>query len=431
MPKVPRLTVSTTQESAALSIPHDILVKIVYFVQEWSSVASLLEALRPAKVLGPLEHLWHLHFVLKWHGEDLWPRLDLTKLDTDSCTHLEGIVKYHAQVAVNSKTYVAWFHQHGHPLASIRWMGPTDSLSLWTEFRVTSLENQLDYDQLIEVFQLVSHLEMIDWVNSNPRISAAIFKFAASSSNLRHLELTSQQDLGDDPSPWRGNAKITASMCQDIITWARSCPIQVFRMSCFDWESSSLRNEVLRAILNNPTLKVLDFFTFDKLHPCEAEYDRCKESLMLTYRNLYPGDNGLADSVEDYFGFFQAFLATEIREFYLVLLDEDSFPKMWLFLAPLLQKTRIRTLTVNPSYHNSYFDTMLESTHVAQTISKMSTLEKLEFDKDFVFRLDEAKAIVAAAPPSLRTLNILTDSICMKELQKLAQERQVQLNAKD
>ncbi|CAK4080056.1 unnamed protein product [Aphanomyces euteiches] len=107
MPKVPRLTVSTTQESAALSIPHDILVKIVYFVQEWSSVASLLEALRPAKVLGPLEHMWHLHFVLKWHGEDLWPRLDLTKLDTDSCTHLEGIVKYHAQVAVNSKTIVA------------------------------------------------------------------------------------------------------------------------------------------------------------------------------------------------------------------------------------------------------------------------------------------------------------------------------------
>ncbi|KAH9144129.1 hypothetical protein AeRB84_011902 [Aphanomyces euteiches] len=320
--------------AAALSLPQDLLVKIVFLIPDWPSVTALLQALRPAYVLGPLESLWQLHFQLKWRVEHLWPRLDLTKLDAASCTHVEGIVKYYAQVTVNSKMDVAWFRQFGHPTTSIRWDGPIDALNEWKSFRITSLTNRLDYDQLVQAFQVLPYLEVFNRSNSNPRIAAIIFQFAASSSSLCHLELSNEFDL------LRKNyCTITTNMAQDIIAWGRSCPVRVFQMRHFAWESPNLRDEVLRAVLNNPTLHVFNFCEEDDetLLTFEAVYDRSNRRLTLSYSGGYGSSNVEDDYLAGYLGLVRHLIATEIRELSLMLLDSVTFSKMWTAMTPLLQ----------------------------------------------------------------------------------------------
>ncbi|KAH9193972.1 hypothetical protein AeNC1_004052 [Aphanomyces euteiches] len=93
-------------EATELPLPQDILIKIVFFVEEWTTVTEVLKALRPTKVLGPLEHLW---LQLQWSEWDLWPRLDLSRIDAASRKHLEGIAKYYSQIFVDYKTDMAWF----------------------------------------------------------------------------------------------------------------------------------------------------------------------------------------------------------------------------------------------------------------------------------------------------------------------------------
>ncbi|CAK4870837.1 unnamed protein product, partial [Aphanomyces euteiches] len=102
--------------SKAPSLPSEIVVKVAFFISEWSTVVTFLEALRPAKVLGPLEHLWQLH-LMSWKERQLWPSLDLTDSGQAFQVHLEGIAKFYSKVFVDITTDLAWFRQIIHPTA--------------------------------------------------------------------------------------------------------------------------------------------------------------------------------------------------------------------------------------------------------------------------------------------------------------------------
>ncbi|KAG9399916.1 hypothetical protein AC1031_011381 [Aphanomyces cochlioides] len=130
-------------------MPVDIAVKIAFYIEEWATVAAFLEALRPAEALGPLEHLYQLH-LLQWDEGDLWPDLDLTKMDEVSRIHVEAIAKFFSQVDVDGETDVHWVRQYVDPNAAIYWKQSSDgkyihpeTLIAWKDLRINAFDSAI------------------------------------------------------------------------------------------------------------------------------------------------------------------------------------------------------------------------------------------------------------------------------------------------
>ncbi|KAG9399958.1 hypothetical protein AC1031_011424 [Aphanomyces cochlioides] len=133
-------------EPGTPSLPIDIVVKVAFFIPDWSTVLVQLDALRPAGVLGPLEHLWQLK-ALGWSEYDLWPRLDLVRM-TDAHFHVEGIAKYYSNIVVTNDAHPEWLRDYVSPTTCIHWMElhyckgtEVKWLEQYDNFRMTSLQN--------------------------------------------------------------------------------------------------------------------------------------------------------------------------------------------------------------------------------------------------------------------------------------------------
>ncbi|KAH9094983.1 hypothetical protein LEN26_002956 [Aphanomyces euteiches] len=144
-----------------VSLPIDIFMIVVFFIPQWSAVVDLLDALRPANDLGPLEHLLKLNSI-QWQPEMEWTWLNLTRMKGASRIHLAKLAKYFPRVIVNDETDLDWCQKHMdrstpiHYIHVSRWVDAA-SLKKWADFRITSIHVHWHSHDLGGVF---SYLEL-------------------------------------------------------------------------------------------------------------------------------------------------------------------------------------------------------------------------------------------------------------------------------
>ncbi|KAG9399951.1 hypothetical protein AC1031_011417 [Aphanomyces cochlioides] len=209
-------------------LPFDVVVKIAFFLPEWRTVLDLLQALHPAKALGPLDHQWQLN-LLGWKSDQLWPSLDITKMDKISQIHLSAITIYYSEIMVDCNTDLAAFHRFIHPTASIICKIPnTHSLNQLKDFPITKF-----------------HLDRLE---RGQDITEAIFKFAASSISLRELEASTFERAE------YFHCTINTSMVANLLKWIEFNPVRRLKLENFSWETPSLLHQVVSAAMSCPTL---------------------------------------------------------------------------------------------------------------------------------------------------------------------------------
>ncbi|KAH9144134.1 hypothetical protein AeRB84_011907 [Aphanomyces euteiches] len=322
----------------AILLPNDILVKIVFFIEDFMDVATFLDALRPAKILGPLENLWSLHFEFEWPEVDLWPCLSVFEMTSASSVHLEGIAKYYAQVTVHNKTDLAWIHHYCDPSVSIRWIGRIDLSREWTSLRIISLEVNFSCAYFVRALQALPFLEDIYRWNCSLKSAEAVFEYAASSLYLREVGLRKECD-----SRGINSSVITALMGENIIKWSQSRPIQIFRLKEFTWESPDLRRRVLSAVLMNPALKSFLFYDFGAIGG--ATFNRQSKSLAFKFPNIpHQIDDERID--EDFIELFQPLIEAKVKHLSLIFLRAVDFAAVWKILKPSLQLCHLGKLSL-------------------------------------------------------------------------------------
>ncbi|KAH9160192.1 hypothetical protein LEN26_001975, partial [Aphanomyces euteiches] len=248
----------------ASSLPSDIVVKLAFFISEWSTVLNFLEALRPAKVLGPLEHLWQLHLA-EYQERDLWPSLALSNSGRGFRDDLEEIAKFYSKVFADASTDLAWFCRIVHSAVSVHWgrspfsfmssrITDLDTLYQWKQIHIVSIEkNAVDPDLVFETLSCLQYLSEITWKLYDHKVAVAVFRYAASSSSLRKLALN---DFGI-------SIVISTSMTNNLLMWIASQPVQFISLKGFMWENDDLRHQLMTSALEKPSL---DRFGMKEIH---------------------------------------------------------------------------------------------------------------------------------------------------------------------
>ncbi|KAH9138298.1 hypothetical protein AeRB84_017365 [Aphanomyces euteiches] len=386
-------------------LPSDVVVKIAFLLQDWTTVKTFLEALHPANALGPLEHLWHLHFRLHWDVFDLWPRLNATRMDDVSRIHVEGIVKYYSCVMVDAKTDLVWFRQFGHLMKSIHWMGPSDTLSEWKSFPITSISPfPGELNQLSHAFDALTYLEEVGCFNCTAKLGDIIFKFAATSSNLQRLYLPSTNFEDEN------HCNITNSMGNDLLKCIRSRPIKVFSMEDFSWESTEMRDQVVRSVLSNPALEEFTLNEIDTVESLTLEvyFDRCSGLMTWRFCGRYPDELSDWSNFNGFLRLFLPLLETKVEDFKVIEPHDFGFQPLCTILEPSLRQSKVTKLEFGP-YPLSNEDAL----EVAHVICDMSTLQELTFQHGVSFQ--GAKYILTASPLSLKSYAVTTRGPALTE----------------
>ncbi|KAH9124527.1 hypothetical protein AeMF1_004727 [Aphanomyces euteiches] len=267
-------------ESVTSVVPVDIVVNVAFFIPDWTTLLFFLKALRSAGIFGPLEHLWQLH-VTGWDSDNLWPHLDLRRINEDSQTHLEAIAKYFPVVILDSTMSPTTLARYITPKTNFHWVGivpdelDQDLLNKWryVEFpTLWGISNLTKYSQLLpRLHNLVS----IDLPHCNAEEAAAVFKFAASSSTLRKVKL---QNL----------VPIKCLITQDLLQWITAQPVQAISVMNFSWLSYKIREDVVVALLSNKTLQSLQILgkAHDYLVTFNGKFERTSGEETLDFLRL-------------------------------------------------------------------------------------------------------------------------------------------------
>ncbi|KAG9399934.1 hypothetical protein AC1031_011399 [Aphanomyces cochlioides] len=404
-------------ENSSLLLPSDIVVKIAFLLQDWKTVTTLLEALHSANALGPLEHLWHLHFRLEWNEKNLWPSLNLRKMDETSRIHVEGIVKYYTRVAVDSKTDLAWFRQFGHLMKSIEWMEQTDTLGEWKSFRITSLLS-IPYqpDQLTQAFDDLPYLEEVACFNCTARLGEIICNYVATSSSLQRIYLcATDQPAGEYTT-------ITKSMGNDLLKCIRPQPIKVFNMENFTWESTEMRDQVVRSVLSNPALQQFTFNEHDDVESLafEVHVDRTIGSMTWKFYGRFSEILGDWSNLDGFLRLFLPLLETEVKQFKVIEPNEFGMQRLCAILNQSLQQSKVAELILGPCFLSNR-----DASSLARTIRDISTLQVLTLDGRLTF--EGAKEILTAAPPSLKSNAITVLGAALTHCHAFNEQERVEL----
>ncbi|CAK4640706.1 unnamed protein product, partial [Aphanomyces euteiches] len=82
--------------SKTLTFSEDILMNVAFFLPDWDTFKHFYQALSPWKGLETLDKLWHL-LSLGWTSGDVWPCLNLAKMDESSRSYVEAIARYYSK----------------------------------------------------------------------------------------------------------------------------------------------------------------------------------------------------------------------------------------------------------------------------------------------------------------------------------------------
>ncbi|KAH9129993.1 hypothetical protein LEN26_008957 [Aphanomyces euteiches] len=311
------------------SLHSDIVIKLVFFLPDWSTVVNFLKAFRPTNMLGPLEHLW----------EPAFARLEARRsMDSVGCD------KYFPEASIDGYTNVKWCREYINRATAIHYIRFCDCkpsvdstiLKPWTPFRLLSLRMSIftpDIDPV--VFSYLGTLVDLKWTVSTLEQASDVLKFAASSSALLGLHITC-------PSNW-DSFHISTSVANDLLEWIVSRQIQSLRLTYVKWETPSLRNNVLTTALGQSSLETFGIAEFDrsKLSFYES-YWKSGESLSTTFYCHRKTVSNFVDELEGGFiSCFQALIQTKIKRWSLQMDEVVGFSTEWKTVVPFFQTSRV------------------------------------------------------------------------------------------
>ncbi|KAH9101941.1 hypothetical protein LEN26_013991 [Aphanomyces euteiches] len=384
------------------NLPPEALINIAFYIEAVDNLFAFLEALRPAYDLGILEHLWQLRHQLHWKKHNLWPRLSLKEVEESSLVHLKPIISHYAEVAVGETTQVEWFCPLIDSKSRITW-APRESrfdptcLAPWKSFRITRIAPWFkDCNQPTQVLLSFPHLEEITCNSCSTHIAEAIFKFAATSSNLRRLRVGKEERS-------RISALITPEMADNIMQWNNSHPIEVFRLWNFRWSSQELRDLVIASVLENAALK--EFSLRERLFPnphslFNAEYNRNDSSLKFTLRDGSSCQRSPVDELNNIMAVFVPLLRTKITKFNLSESWMNNFHNSWTTLAPKLQGCHLET--VNLELATFTVDDALALTQDARELPTLQVIGLLSLTISF----EAARTLLEKVSHSVNSVSI-------------------------
>ncbi|CAK4218566.1 unnamed protein product [Aphanomyces euteiches] len=264
------------------TLGEDVASKIALFIADQSDLIAFLGALRPLKLLGPLEHL--LQLSLDHPRANVWPKLDLSALDLTSLTTfvaVEATAKYYSCVSVTDFTDMQWLETHLNPEVKLEWSIDSDPSSVqywneWTSLHMTHLSitvKNFNYSHLVDALPLLNNLKSlclsvpigkVNWLDE-------VLAFAATSAHLESLELLTAQ-----------RQNITASMVQNTIAWFNRQPVRVFAMWNWNWV---FVDKILTQTFFDT---IFDYPMLDHLHIANTSLlDMDFSSVILSMRSLH------------------------------------------------------------------------------------------------------------------------------------------------
>ncbi|KAG9399903.1 hypothetical protein AC1031_011368 [Aphanomyces cochlioides] len=355
------------------SLPTVIIVKVAFFLPKWTAVTKYIEALRPADLLGPLEHLWQLH-LLGWGDDALWPCLNITGRNKNSRVHVEAIASYYSRLGVDAKTDVDWFRCYADPAAKV-WMTATcrtgfdmTVFSKWKQTRIFWFDlTVLKPDQFLEALSYLQHLEMIYWPHCTPELTMALCQYAASSLSLVDLIMETESHGND-------HCTITTSMTDYLLKWIEARPINLFSLENFSWENQRLRCAVVEAALKQEMLKNFTLQeTNETNYRFRADYDTEKRQLTLDFLDAIPDLDLLInfDNLSCLTNIFRILIQANVQKLCLTNLQEVDFEPIWMIVAPLLEYSQVEVLEINHKVY-SYYDAI----QIAQTMHFCMTFQE-------------------------------------------------------
>ncbi|KAH9095360.1 hypothetical protein LEN26_017869 [Aphanomyces euteiches] len=409
------------QRQETPELPLDIVVKIAFFVPEWSTMELFMGALRPANVLEPLEHLWQLK-ELKWNPRDLWPHLNLARLDETSRSHVESLAKYYSVIRVDKTVDPLWLRQHTNSSTCIQWDRFYDDkvfdfgwLTQWKNFRLTAVNKAVchspnsDASLLIEHLPHYKYLVKLTWSDCSLALTTVIFRFAATSSTLRQLHIDAFEGNQAD------HCTITRSMANALLKWITLQPIHLLAIADFTWEDLSLRDQVATALLNNTSIQRFVICGLEASNISlegSCGFDDSELSLNLYNPTRYGVESvivpveelNLDEITRDLSGlvepFFQSLLNPKVKKLRLCGYGVFVNFVIWEMLLPYLPQCHLEVLDLR---WNWLIDK--EAFLLADGIRLMKSLKEINLHRN---RLGFAgmKAIAAAAPATVNHICI-------------------------
>ncbi|CAK4715609.1 unnamed protein product [Aphanomyces euteiches] len=290
-------------------------------------------------------------------------------------------------------------------MKSILWTGQTDTVSEWESFRITSLSlDMLRPHDLIQDIHGLPYLEEIGCCNCTARLGDVIFKFAATSSSLERIYLcASDNPLGELTA-------ITNPMGDDLLKCIRSRPIKVFSLEGFSWESTDLRDQVVRSVLSNPALDEITVNEHDDVESLtfQLHFKRCTGLMTWEFFGRYPDELSDWSNFDGFLRLFLPLLETKVKQFKVIEPHDFGFQPLCTILEPSLRQSKVTKLEFGP-YPLSNEDAL----EVAHVICDMSTLQELTFLHGV--SIQGAKYILTDAPPSLKSYAITTRGTALTE----------------
>ncbi|CAK4939942.1 unnamed protein product [Aphanomyces euteiches] len=399
-------------------LPTDIVMTISRFLPTSTDLFSFLEALRGANHLGPLESLRQL--ALSKETSELWPSLEISPKDeslTPSARKaLESYAMHYNLVQVHDLSCIQWLRlDRFDPNAEwhLSWKDhiDVDTWNEWTKVQITKIDItmcQEDTYMFQETFepmlsQLI-YLKAIKACFSEPLMAEMILSFAASSAELTHVEL--QLDHGS-------YLTITPTMARNVIQWFQRQSVQVLKFSAWSVqiEDAQLRDEFYNAIFSCPTLETLactsssmndiDFTTLSlPMHSLQIQHCHLQSYHIdaLASQLVSSGIRHLA--LRDVFyqsnaGTVRLFQALSVSSVEVLDISENDFTdETWRTLAPLLRRSRIKTLLLS-SVEMSSEGAMC----IAKTIQENDSIQVLDVSHNEIGFEGLRKIILAACDP--------------------------------
>ncbi|KAH9138304.1 hypothetical protein AeRB84_017371 [Aphanomyces euteiches] len=387
--------------SKTLTFSEDILMNVGFFLPDWDTFKHFYQALSPWKGLETLDKLWHL-LSLGWTSGDVWPCLNLAKMDESSRSYAEAIARYYSKVAVSETTDLAWFCQLVLPTTRIVWRKSSVSflniklLEPWKHTKIAYMElHKIHPRDLDEALSYLKSLEVVQLPYCTQAMALLVFQYAASSTDLREIILGNTVDC-----------TITTSMAGDLIKWISSQPIRRLELEYFTWESQNQRLEVAKVAFRTPTIEI--FRIKESLLTTEGVYNRTQNSLSLTFDDLQSGRSTLYDApppmipenLNKIIELFQPLCLSQLESLRIAGLSTKDYRSLWKKLTPFLQEAPIKVLEVE---HDKFHE--LDAVPLTEAIRNHRTLQVLDFSKSVV-ETAAAKTLLTCLPQSVEKISL-------------------------
>ncbi|KAG9399914.1 hypothetical protein AC1031_011379 [Aphanomyces cochlioides] len=329
----------------------------------------------------------------------VWTQLNLTTMNRASLIHLARIAKYFPRVIVDDQTDLDWCRKYMDRLTPIHYTHVSErvdaaSLRKWADFRITSIYVRWHSHYLGGVFSYLDHLVDLSWKTFTAEEATVIFKFAASSPSLLHLNLTYN---GDRP------CCITTSMANDLLQWIASRQIRDIRIVSFTWEAPSLRHKVVATALEK---RSMDRFQISETDPSTLKFTGVynkSETILNTRFECFVeihGDNLDEDVKREILAPFQALLETKLNVWVIEVWGKVGFGVVSTIVLPLLQESRVQVLKIkDPAL------TLENIVEIAEGIQGHPTVRELIVSGD-TLPFPWAKYLIQSVPRELRKVTL-------------------------